>query len=83
MRELLDVDQGDPIRSLHTDQAIHILDMVFDTPVFRATDLHKRPGIQQQRAAIYIRVLKEAVVIIEIRPASGRKSALLSFEDLW
>ena len=68
---------------LHTDQGIHILDMLFDTPVFRATELHKRLGIQRQRAALYLRALKEADLIREIRPASGRRAALFSFEDLW
>ena len=68
---------------LHTDQGIHILDMLFDSPVFRATELHKRLGIQRQRAALYIRALKEADLIREIRPASGRRAALFSFEDLW
>ena len=68
---------------LHSDQAIYILDMLFDTPVFRANELHRRLGIQRQRAAQYIRTLKNAGVIAELRPSSGRKPALLSFEDLW
>lgn len=68
---------------LRTDQAIYILDLLFDTPIFRADELHKRLGIQRQRAAQYIRVLKDAGVIIELRASRGRKSALLSFEDLW
>jgi Fic family protein len=68
---------------LHTDQGIHILDLLFDTPVFRATELYERLGIQRQRAALYIRALKEANLIREIRPASGRRAALFSFEDLW
>jgi len=68
---------------LHTDQAIYILDLLFDTPVFRANELHRRLGIQRQRAAQYIRVLKGAEIIREIRPSSGRTPALLSFEDLW
>ena len=83
IRDLYEQKKHEINELLHTDQAIHILDMIFDTPVFRATDLHKRLGIQRQRAALYLRVLKEAGVIIEIRPASGRRSALLSFEDLW
>ena len=68
---------------LHTDQAIYILDMLFDTPVFRANKLHQRLGIQRQRAAQYLRVLKNEGVIVELRPSSGRTPALLSFEDLW
>jgi Fic family protein len=68
---------------LHSDQSIFILDMLFDTPVFRANELHKRLGIQRQRAAQYIRVLKNAGVIKELRPSRGRTPALLSFEHLW
>lgn len=68
---------------LHSDQSIYILDMLFDTPVFRANELHQRLNIQRQRAAQYIRVLKDNGIIIEIRPSSGRTPALLSFHDLW
>lgn len=71
------------IALLHSDQSTYILDMLFDSPVFYATALHKRLGIQRQRAARYIRTLREAGIIVELRPASGRKSALLSFEALW
>ena len=68
---------------LHSDQAIHILDVLFDTPVFAATEIHQRLGIQRQRAAQYIRSLKEAGLLREIREASGRRPAILSFEPLW
>lgn len=68
---------------LHSDQSIYILDMLFDTPVFRANELHERLGIQRQRAATYIRALKSANIIHELRAARGRTAALLSFEPLW
>ena len=68
---------------LHSDQSIYILDMLFDTPVFRANELHLRLNIQRQRAAQYIRVLKDAGIITELRPSMGSRAALLSFEDLW
>ena len=68
---------------LHTDQAIYIVDMLFDKPVFRANELHRRLGIQRQRAAQYIRTLRDAGIIVEVRPAKGRTPALLSFDDLW
>lgn len=68
---------------LHSDQAIHIVDLLFDVPVFRATDVHLRLGIQRQRAAAYIRALKEAGIVREVRPAMGRRAAMLSFDDLW
>lgn len=68
---------------LHTDKGIYILDMLFDSPVFRANEVPKKLNIQRQRAAQYIRTLKDAGVITELRPARGRRPALLSFEDLW
>lgn len=68
---------------LHTDQAIYIVDMLFDTPIFRANELHRRLNIQRQRAAQYIRTLKGAGIITELRQASGRTPALLSFDGLW
>jgi Fic family protein len=68
---------------LRSDKSIHIVDLLFDSPVFRAAELHDKLGIQRQRAAQYIRVLREAGVVTEIRPAPGRKSAILSFEELW
>lgn len=68
---------------LRTDQAIYIVDILFDTPVFRANELHRRLDIQRQRAAQYIRALKDAGIIVELRPSKGRTPALLSFEDLW
>ncbi|MFQ5597096.1 MAG: Fic family protein [Nitrospiria bacterium] len=68
---------------LRTDQGIHILDTLFDAPVFGANELHRRLNIQRQRAAQYIRTLKAAGVITELRPARGRRAALLSFEELW
>jgi len=67
---------------LRSDMSIFILDMLFDSPVFRANEVHERLNIQRQRAAQYIRTLKGAGVITELRPASGRRAALMSFEDL-
>ncbi|ORU90066.1 MAG: hypothetical protein A6F71_03645 [Cycloclasticus sp. symbiont of Poecilosclerida sp. M] len=68
---------------LHSDQGIYILDLLFDTPVFRANELHRRLNIQRQRAAQYIRALKNSGIITETRPSSGSRPALLSFDDLW
>jgi len=68
---------------LHTDQVIHIVDLLFDTPVFRAPAMHSQLNIQRQRAANYIRTLKKAEIIREIRPAKGSRAAILSFDALW
>jgi len=81
--ELYDRKKAQISELLHSDKGIYILDMLFDSPVFRANMVHERLNIQRQRAAQYIRTLKDAGVITELQPASGRRPALLSFEDLW
>lgn len=81
--ELYEEKKREIAELLHTDQSIYIVDMLFDTPVFRANEMHRRLKIQRQRAAQYIRTLKDAGVLLEIRPAKGRRAAMLSFEALW
>jgi Fic family protein len=68
---------------LHSDQSIFIADFLFDTPVFRATDLHQRLNIQRQRAAKYLRAMKKHEILTEVRAASGKRAAMFSFEALW
>ena len=68
---------------LHTDQAIYIVDLLFDTPIFRANEIHRRLNIQRQRAAQYVRALKDAEILTEIRPSRGSTPALLIFNDLF
>lgn len=83
IRDLYELKKREISELLRSDQAIYILDMIFDTPIFRGNELHERLGIQRQRAASYIRALKNAGIIRELRPARGRRAALLSFEGLW
>ena len=83
INELYDSKKSQISKLLHTDKGIYFLDMLFDSPVFRANEVHQKLHIQRQRAAQYIRTLKNAGVITELRPPSGRRPALMSFEDLW
>ena len=66
----------------HSEQTIAVLDTLFDRPIFSASDLHERLGIQRQRASKYVRALKKAGILTELRPASGRRAAVLSFDQL-
>ena len=83
VNQLYDDMKKDVSDLLHTDQAIYIVDLLFNTPVFRAPAMHSQLNIQRQRAANYIRTLKEAEIIREIRPANGSRAAILSFDALW
>ncbi|MDH5513881.1 MAG: Fic family protein [Gammaproteobacteria bacterium] len=81
--ELYETKKAQITDLLHSDKGIFLLDMLFDQPVFRANEVYVRLDIQRQRAAQYIRTLKDAGVISERRPASGRRPAILVFDDLW
>ena len=83
VRDLYDQTKNRVTELIRTDQAIHIVDMLFDTPVFPAPWLHQRLDIQRQRGALYLRGLKDAGLITEIRPSSGRRPAVFSFRNLW
>ena len=65
---------------LRSDQSIHLLDFLFDAPVFHAPDVHLALNIKRQRAAGYIRQFIGTGDLREIRPASGQRGATLSFE---
>lgn len=83
IRDLYESKKHEITKLLRSDRAIHILDFIFDRPVFRAAELHTRLGIQRQRAASYIRTLRKAKFVGELRRASGRKAAMLSFDALF
>ncbi len=69
-------------QATHSEQSVAILDMLFNRPVFRASEVHEVLGIQRQRAAGYVRALKEKGILTEVRPNSGRTAAILSFDAL-
>lgn len=81
--ELYETTKKEITKLLRTDQGIYILDLLFDTPVFQGSTVHERLNIQRQRAAAYLRTLKDAGIIREVRPASGRRPSVYSFEPLW
>lgn len=80
---LYEEKKGEFLNLLKSDQAIPLLDLIFGSPVFCAPEVHRRLGINRARAAQYLRTLVKHKMLEEIRSASGRKGALLSFEQLW
>lgn len=85
VREVMALYEGmksDIARLTHSEQSIAVLDMLFYRPVFRASEMHEVLGIQRQRAAGYIRALRDAGILTEVRPSSGRTPAVLSFDAL-
>ena len=61
---------------------VHLLDAIFDKPIFETTDLVARTGIHKPTAMSLLRQLKSANILQELRPGSGRRAAVLCFSEL-
>lgn len=65
---------------------VHLLDAIFSKPIFRSTDLTEQLniefGIHEKTVPSLIRQLRDAGILKEILPASGRRPATLCFPRL-
>jgi Fic family protein len=66
----------------HSQYTVHLLDAIFDRPIFETTDFIKRTRIHKPTAMGLLRQLKTAAVLRELRPGSGRRAAVLCFPEL-
>lgn len=68
----------------HSQYTVHLLDAIFDRPIFETTDFVKRTGIHKPTAMGLLRQLKDkdAGILKELRPSSGRRAAVLCFPKL-
>lgn len=66
--------------------SVHLLDAIFDKPVFRTSDLVNRLtteyGIHKKTTPSLLRQLKDVGILREIQPGSGRRAATLCFPRL-
>lgn len=65
---------------------VHILDAIFCKPIFRTSDLIQKLaadfGIHEKTTPGLLRQLKEAGILRELQPGSGRRAATLCFPRL-
>ena len=66
--------------------SVHLLDAIFSKPIFRTSDLAQKLsadyGIHEKTAPALLRQLKEAGILLELQPGSGRRAATLCFPRL-
>lgn len=62
--------------------AVKALDWFFTRPIFKTPDFVKTSGIPKPTANRIIREVKEAGLLIELQPGSGRRAAILAFREL-
>ncbi len=70
----------------HSQYSVYLLDELFSRPIFKTTDLINRfseqYGIHEKTTPALLRQLKEAGVLLELQPGSGRRAAVLCFPEL-
>lgn len=67
---------------LNSAKAVTALDYIFTNPVFRNSRFTQHAGIPQHTAARFSRILLEEKLLVAVREAAGRQSAIYSFEPL-
>jgi len=70
----------------HSQYTVHVLDAIFNKPIFRSSDLteqlFQKFGIHEKTTPGLLRQMKEAGILRELRPSSGRRPATLCFPRL-
>lgn len=70
----------------HSQYSVYLLDALFSRPIFQTSDLVSQLsrdfGISKRTVPALLRQLKDAGILIELSPSSGRKPAVLCFPQL-
>lgn len=66
----------------HSQYALRALDWMFLRPIFQTSDFIQSVGIPAPTATRILRIVREAGLLIEIRPSSGSRPATLGFKEL-
>lgn len=62
--------------------AIHVIDTMFDQPVFNTSDFIKLSGIPRDSAFRILNALRDKEIIVALREGKGRRAAVLFFPEL-
>lgn len=70
----------------HSQYTVHVLDAIFSKPVFRSSDLAQKLfrefGIHEKTTPGLLRQMKDAGILRELQPGTGRRPATLCFPRL-
>jgi Fic family protein len=70
------------VDSTRSQYAVRALDWFFSRPIFKTSDFVASAGIPSPTANRIVRLVRDAGLLREIRPGSGRRAAILAFPEL-
>ncbi|MCB2262581.1 MAG: Fic family protein [Candidatus Thiosymbion ectosymbiont of Robbea hypermnestra] len=70
------------IEQTHSQYAVRALDWFFSRPIFKASDFITAADIPRTTANRILREVRNAGLLAELQPASGRRAAVLVFPEL-
>ncbi|QZE14073.1 Fic family protein [Halosquirtibacter laminarini] len=66
----------------HSQYVIHLLDAIFNKPIFKTSDFITATNIQKPTAMGLLKQLKDHNILKELQPGKGRRAAVLCFPAL-
>lgn len=70
----------------HSQYTVHLLDAIFSKPIFKTSDLAQKLtteySVHEKTTSGLLRQLKDAEILREIQPGSGRRAATMCFPRL-
>lgn len=66
----------------HSQYTVHLLDAIFDRPIFETTDFVTRSNINKKTAMALLKQLREAHILVVLREGVGRRASVLCFPEL-
>ena len=66
----------------HSQYAVHAVEFLFSRPIFKASDFYRQPGLTPASGRRILGLLQDNGFFRELRPASGRRAAVLAYREL-
>jgi len=70
------------VEATRSQYAVRALDWIVGRPIFKAPDFSEHSGVPKPTALRILRVLRDEGLLRELRPASGRRPAILAYSAL-
>jgi len=82
IRQLYDETTRRIAEITHSQYAIHAAEFLFKSPIFKASDFYTQPSMTPASGRRMLNLLQAKGFFREIRPASGRRPAMLVYREL-